>query len=310
MSTTNPLRQPVSHGNPYDFYRYYPISDRDRDWGLYVFAGGSQTLGPGIVRDIHPPPNEYLWEQGRILPDQFGALCYTEGRSTEFESEATGAVSLELGDVFLLFPGVWHRYRAAAESRSTHVWLKFGGPFARQLLRRKLISPRKAVLRTGFNEMILQAYKRFLNNLAVEPAGLQQLLAANVMEILGASLAAERSAQTVGSFGDAVRHAIRLLEKRVEQIVDLEQLAASLGLAYDRFRHIFKQQTGLAPYQYHLQLRINRAKELLRGTPLPAREIASLLHFDDPYHFSKIFKKKTGFSPTEWRTRTISRPSH
>lgn len=43
-------------------------------------------------------------------------------------------------------------------------------------------------------------------------------------------------------------------------------MAASLWIGYHQFRHTFKQLTGFAPYQYHLQLRIGRAKQLLTET--------------------------------------------
>jgi transcriptional regulator GlxA family with amidase domain len=56
--------------------------------------------------------------------------------------------------------------------------------------------------------------------------------------------------------------------------------------------------------QYHLQLRIGRAKDLLTGTALPVQQIAIQLGFDSPFYFSRIFKKKTGLAPQEWRTLT------
>jgi transcriptional regulator GlxA family with amidase domain len=53
-----------------------------------------------------------------------------------------------------------------------------------------------------------------------------------------------------------------------------------------------------------LQLRIGRARELLLGTNLSVKQIAYALRFASPYHFSKIFKKKTGMAPQQWRERT------
>ena len=72
-------------------------------------------------------------------------------------------------------------------------------------------------------------------------------------------------------------------------------------MSYAHFRRLFKQQTGLSPYQYHLQLRINRARELLHGTTLSVKQVAARLNFENPYHFSKIFKRKTGMAPHHFR---------
>ena len=82
----------------------------------------------------------------------------------------------------------------------------------------------------------------------------------------------------------------------------MEQLAASLGLGYDRFRQLFKQQTEMSPYQYHLQLRINRARELLQTTSLPLSEIAVSLGFANPAHLSNLFHRKLGIWPSELRS--------
>jgi AraC-like DNA-binding protein len=78
-------------------------------------------------------------------------------------------------------------------------------------------------------------------------------------------------------------------------------MAASFSMSEKHFRRIFKQQTGLSPYQYHMQVRVYRAKEMLRGTTLSVKEIAASLCFETPFHFSNAFKKQTGVSPSQWR---------
>lgn len=290
--------------NPYDFYRYLPISKRDREWGLYVTAAGSQTIGEGAVRDRHPPGYEYHWAKGRVFADEFGVLCLTEGSPYEFESEVTGKLPVQVGDVFLLFPRVWHRYRSTGDVRHVHVWATFGGSYARHLLRQKIITPSHPVLRAQLHESVLLPYRRMLNFLKTGPIGLQQKLGACVIEILSSALALDRSESNSEDFGDVVRQAVSHLEKHVEQEIDVAALARAAHMSYDQFRHVFKQRTGLAPYQYHLQLRINRAKEMLVNSNQSVKQIAYSLSFTSPYHFSKIFKKKTGQSPLQWRELT------
>ena len=87
----------------------------------------------------------------------------------------------------------------------------------------------------------------------------------------------------------------------------MEDAAAGLYVSYAKFRRTFKAHTGLTPGQFHLQLRISRAKDLLTGTDLPVKQIALQLGFDSPYYFSRIFKKKTGHPPQEWRDITAHR---
>jgi AraC-like DNA-binding protein len=81
----------------------------------------------------------------------------------------------------------------------------------------------------------------------------------------------------------------------------IEDLAADSGLSRSRFYEVFKDCSGVSPYQYHLQLRMSRAKELLRGSALSIKEIAAVLRFSSVYQFSRIFKKKMGVSPSQYR---------
>jgi AraC-like DNA-binding protein len=83
--------------------------------------------------------------------------------------------------------------------------------------------------------------------------------------------------------------------------MSIDKIAASFQLSEKHFRRLFKQETGVSPYQYHLEMRIYRAKEMLLGTAMTVKEISARLHFQNPFHFSHAFKQKTGLSPTQWR---------
>ena len=79
-----------------------------------------------------------------------------------------------------------------------------------------------------------------------------------------------------------------------------------MNISYSTFRHIFKQYTGIAPSQYYLNLKIQRAKDMLRSTDVSIKEISYILHFDTPEYFTKLFKLKTGLAPSQFRDQ-ISR---
>jgi AraC-like DNA-binding protein len=96
-----------------------------------------------------------------------------------------------------------------------------------------------------------------------------------------------------------------LLEHAAED-VSIEELAESLGYSYSRFRSVFKAQTGMPPRQYQLEIRINRAKDLLRESDQSMSEIADRLGFCSVYYFSRLFKQKTGVPPSLYRTRSVN----
>lgn len=84
--------------------------------------------------------------------------------------------------------------------------------------------------------------------------------------------------------------------------VDFPALADTVAMSYDNFRRRFKNQLGISPHQYLLQVKIDRAKELLLFTDSEVKDIAQQVGFPDPYYFSKVFKDKTGVSPLRFRT--------
>lgn len=291
-----------------EFRRFLPVSERDRLWDLYVTGVGFTTvevLGTGYAAARSPKGNWYAAEHGR----RFGefAVVYVGQGQGHFESEATPRQVVPAGTVLLVFPQVWHRYFADPHTGWTEYWVSFNGEYPQRLVRHGVISPQRPVLVTGLEDAILRPFLRLVDRIGSEPIGLQQLAAADVLEILGAALAADREHQNGGPVNVLMRHARLFLEQHATENVDLAKLATSLHLSYNRFRHLFKRHTGSAPYQYHLQLRINRAKDLLRNTSLSVRQVATALGFCDPYHFSKIFKRHTNVSPQQWRGATGAR---
>ena len=72
---------------------------------------------------------------------------------------------------------------------------------------------------------------------------------------------------------------------------------------------MFKKYTGVPPVQYHLDLKILRAKEMLLSTDKIIKEISYDLGFQSIYYFSRVFKKKLGVSPSEIR-KTVSESSN
>ena len=81
----------------------------------------------------------------------------------------------------------------------------------------------------------------------------------------------------------------------------LEQIAEEVELSPNYICSLFKKETGINLYQYIMEFRINRAKELLLSTNLKSYEIAAKTGFADESYFSRSFKKVTGQSPVEFR---------
>jgi AraC-like DNA-binding protein len=225
-------------------------------------------------------------------------ICRGEG---QFESRRGGRRRIVAGCVLLTFPGEWHRYRPTPSVGWDQYWVGFRGEVADRLAARGFLQPDSPVLQVGLDEAVLSAFHRLLERLNNEQPGNQQLMAGNILEILGGSLAAARLGRKPDKASELVQRAKALLEPISDRTPTVGRVAQLLGFSGAHFRRIFKRHTGMSPYQYQLQMRINRAREMLHGTTLSVRKIAAALGFENPYHFSAAFKRKTGVSPSQWR---------
>lgn len=80
-----------------------------------------------------------------------------------------------------------------------------------------------------------------------------------------------------------------------------EQIAAELGVTPTYVSRIFRQQSGLALWDYVNAYRVARACELLEHSDLTVTEVAFMVGFNDPAYFSRVFRKQTGKSPAVYR---------
>jgi AraC family transcriptional regulator len=83
----------------------------------------------------------------------------------------------------------------------------------------------------------------------------------------------------------------------VNRNIKLSELAEVANMSEFHFARLFKQTTGVSPYRFVLQLKIDRAKMLIRKEKKSCSDVAYLLNFSDQAHFSHVFKKVAGCSP-------------
>jgi two-component system response regulator YesN len=106
-----------------------------------------------------------------------------------------------------------------------------------------------------------------------------------------------------------IHHIKEYIESRfMDPDMSLQEVAAKANLSPSHFCVIFAQEAGQTFKEYLTELRIKRAKELLRTTSLGATEISCRVGYSDPHYFSFVFKKNTNLSPTEFRAQTLKQP--
>lgn len=290
------------------FYCYFPVSRRDRNWGLYVTTVGEARVAshtpypPGG----HPKGYAFNWQHGRIL-EGFALIYISSGRGT-FESKPDYSATIEAGHAFLLFPGVWHRYAPDTEIGWHEHWIGFEGETARRWVRYKFISPKTPVVSIHAEDTVLATFSRIIQSIRANRPALQQILAgatANLMGLFCSAQKAQPAAETPNPH--VIELAITRIQTEYMNDVNMKYLAQELGVGYSWFRQTFKVHTGLGPHQYLLELRLVHARNLLTESALSIKEIAQQTGFEDELYFSRLFRQKLNLTPTQWRNRNRSR---
>ncbi|GAA6621427.1 helix-turn-helix domain-containing protein [Scytonema sp. NUACC26] len=96
------------------------------------------------------------------------------------------------------------------------------------------------------------------------------------------------------------RKVIEYIHTHLHTNINLATLAELLGMSQCYFCDMFKRSLGVSPYQYVLQQRVERAKELLRQD-VPIVDVALECGFVNQSHFTKQFRKLTGVTPSKYR---------
>jgi len=101
--------------------------------------------------------------------------------------------------------------------------------------------------------------------------------------------------------GYKVRQITDWIAEHASEDFDLARLAARAGLSKFHFQRLFKSAVGVSPSRYHINLRMNLARQLLRETKKSIVDVALEVGYADPSYFAKLFRKETGLSPSDYR---------
>lgn len=127
------------------------------------------------------------------------------------------------------------------------------------------------------------------------PAELEQLAHAALTQTIAMVSAGNAYQERI------VQEAIHFIRDHFAEAISRNQLAARLQCSPAHFSRVFSRTTGYAYKDFLLQCRMEKAKELLCHSHLQVAEIAALVGYDDPFQFSKIFRKRIGVSPRQFR---------
>lgn len=285
-------------------HKYLVANDADALWGLYVTTIGFQSIRPNINYPPKDHPSAYWFNPsvGRLL-HEYQIIYVTRGEGT-FQSSSVRSVRVAAGNIILLFPEEWHTFTPLRASGWDAYWIGFNGKNIDQLLSNGFFCRRQPVLDIGFSEQLCGFYEQGIEIANYEKTAFQPMLAGVTHMLLSFIYYAERN----NSFRDKdiiskIDQARMMMRNNVLDSQNPEEIALQLNMSYSWFRRIFKQYTGFSPAQYQMEIRLQKAKELLTSTAMAIKEIAYELNFESFSYFVTFFKNRVGISPGEYRNK-------
>ena len=213
------------------------------------------------------------------------------------------------GDCILFAPGDPQHHSAADSMESGYIndWIHFRGEVAGTLATRYGL-PVGELLPTG-NSHILTAHLKQIRQeqTALEPYWREKIL--THMEQMMLEVARAAALYRENARKNAPYHRSGMI--RVRRTVlddyggdwDVPRMAALAGLSPSRFTALYRRLFGTSPKDDLIARRLEEAKILLHNSDLPVQEIAYRCGFHSAYYFAQLFRKKTGYSATEYRGR-------
>ena len=233
----------------------------------------------------------------------------------------TGEHPFQAGDVFVIEPGAVHSYRAKATFSIVNIMydaarLRLPDHDVRMLPgfhalfhidpRARLKAPPGAGnLRVDAKDLarIETLTDVLLTELQERRPGYQSMAAAVLTELIVFLSRRVQCVDATGRNSHAIGKALSHIERCYAEPLTLEELAGGANMSVRSLQRRFKEAVGVTPFRRLLEVRIGRAKALLRDPSLSVSQIAFMTGFRDSNYFCRQFKRLEGVPPSQVRPR-------
>ncbi|ACT93099.1 AraC family transcriptional regulator [Dyadobacter fermentans] len=206
---------------------------------------------------------------------------------------------------FILLPATdqYIRYWADHDDPWTIYWVHFTGAGIDNFNQSLQIAPQKGPVDILFNEKTLDIWHRIYQSLEMGYS-LENLANATMClhYFTAMFLFPEKHLTTEGTEKtDLITETITHMRLNLDQKLSVEDMARQHQLSCSHFSMLFRKGTGMAPVDYFIHLKMQKACQLIYANEGKIKEIAMSLGYDDPFYFSRVFKKNMGQSPEQYK---------
>lgn len=247
------------------------------------------------------PPNYFF--KGNNVRDNYVIHYIQKGKGT-FSSANRPAVSLKAGDVFILPKGVPCFYQADGQDPWSYFWLGLSGIKIKTMLSGSILSTKnylRQVQRSKFYDSLQKLFDTAHLPSSLNTDILIEALLYFTFYNLNTEYPAKRRNNSEAK-DQQLKNAITYLRQNYEDpTLSIIDLCNKLSLSRSYLYTLFKNNLGLSPQQFLINLRMEQAKDILSTTNEAIQTVAKMSGYNDEFTFSKAFKRHSGFSPKMYR---------
>ncbi len=287
------IKSQYAHGRPGNIleaeYFYNDISPNSSEEFAIVCGGHELCAGDFIIDRLSYP--YYVIEyaiRGR-------GFLEIEGTTHELTS----------GIIAGFTPGMQHRYSVDEKQPLEHIFLVITGSAIEDIFEKCHIIQRGSMM-SNEPQRSLEMFSQIIDTGLEKLPFSHELCCAYLKTILFEQAAGEAKKGRLHSESEQTYHRCRnYIDRNFSEITSVSEVADKCFINIRYMSRLFKSYAKITPQEYMFRLKMNRAGQLLLNSDLPVKNVAALVGFSDPYHFSRNFSKFHGISPKNYRNKHL-----
>lgn len=208
---------------------------------------------------------------------------------------------LSKGHGFLISPDILTSYKPSEEDPWNYSWVAFNGMNAENYMNRANLGPHNSIFHISSEDAVSTCINDIFSSVDSEKTMDLKALSSfyQLLSILIDTQGIEKTSQKQQD--SYVKAAIEFIDTNYSRKITIEEVARYVGINRKYLSRLFSELLNVSPQNYLVQFRLQKAVELLHASTLSIHEISTSVGYDDPFLFSKVFKKYKGCSPKSYR---------
>lgn len=213
-----------------------------------------------------------------------------------------GKYDLQPNSYFIVPKGIPHHYGTSHSDPWSIYWVHFTGDHADILYSRYSRKTDPEVQAIPYDEQRIELFNLIFSILESSYSLRSiELINIKLLQFLSSFIYHEEMYPSYYT-ADQISNSIKFMKENLGKNFSIQEFASKLYYSVSNYSDLFKKKTGSSPIQYFIRLKIQKSCQYLYFTDMKIKEISNKIGYNDPYYFSRLFKKLMGMSPAKYRS--------